>query len=77
MYVNCKLGLRESLICKSPFAGLLQMRLFLYLLVYGVLVAELAEFIELNLALNKLLVLAGPVVHVFTALAAEFYQLIL
>jgi hypothetical protein len=42
-----------------------------------VLAAPFAEFIELNLALNKLLVLACPVVHAFAFLAGKLYQLVL
>ena len=43
----------------------------------GVLAANFAEFFELNLALYKFLVLARPIVDLFTGLAAEFYKLIL
>lgn len=38
---------------------------------------RITEFIELNLALNKLLVLAGPVVYTLTFLAGEFDKLVL
>jgi hypothetical protein len=51
--------------------------LFLYLLMHCVLSAPFAEFIELNLALNKFFILARPIVYVFARLAAEFYKLIL
>ena len=42
-----------------------------------VLTAGVTEFIELNFALNKLLVLASPVIYSFTAFASEFYKLVL
>ena len=42
-----------------------------------VLATRITELIELNLALNKLLVLASPIVYTLTALACEFYKLIL
>ena len=38
---------------------------------------RITEFIELNLALNKLFVLAGPVVYALTFFAGEFDKLIL
>lgn len=44
---------------------------------HGVLVAELAEFIELDLAFDEFLILARPVVHAFAALAGKFDQLVL
>ena len=39
--------------------------------------APITEFIELNLTLNKLFVLASPVVDALTFLAGEFYKLVL
>lgn len=42
-----------------------------------VLSAPFAEFIELNFTLNKLFVLARPIVDVFAGFAAEFDKLIL
>ena len=37
----------------------------------------LAEFLELDFALDKLLVFACPIVHVITLAAGEAYELIL
>ena len=42
-----------------------------------VLSARVTKLIKLNFALNKLLVLATPVVYTFTSFAREFYKLIL
>ena len=42
-----------------------------------VLSARVTELVELNFALNELLVLATPVVYAFTSFAREFYKLIL
>lgn len=52
-------------------------RLLFYLFVNRVLSAPFAEFIELNFTLNKLFVLARPIVDVFAGFAAEFDKLIL
>lgn len=51
--------------------------LFLRFLVLRALLAVLAELQELNLALNFLLVLLGPVIHILALLAREFYQAVL
>ncbi len=42
-----------------------------------VLLAPLAELVELDFALNELLVLARPIVHALAVLADEFDKLIL
>ena len=42
-----------------------------------VLTTRVAEFIELDFALNKLFVLAGPVVYALAGLAGEFDKLVL
>ena len=47
------------------------------LFVSSVSTARIAVFIELNLSLNKLFVLATPVIDALTFLAREFYKLIL
>lgn len=38
---------------------------------------RVAEFIELNLSLNKLFILASPVVYALALLTGEFDQLVL
>ena len=59
---------------KPGSAGFL---LLLCFLVNGMGAAPITEFIELNLTLNKLFVLASPVVDALTFLAGEFYKLVL
>ncbi len=39
--------------------------------------ARIAEFIELDLTLNKLFVLASPIVYALALLAGEFDKLVL
>ena len=39
--------------------------------------ARITEFIELNLSLNKLFVLASPIVYALALLAGEFDKLVL
>jgi hypothetical protein len=39
--------------------------------------ARIAVFIELNLALYKLLILASPIIETLALLAGEFYKLVL
>ena len=55
--------------------GLLE--LLLRLLMHRMLTAPVAVLVELDLALNELLVLARPIIDAFTAFAGEFYKLIL
>lgn len=43
----------------------------------SVLAARVTELIELNLALDELLVLTAPIVNTFAGFAGEFYKLIL
>lgn len=51
--------------------------LFFHFIVLSVSLAPLAVLCDLNLAFNKLLILAGPVVNTLTFLAREFYESIL
>ena len=50
---------------------------FLCLFVHRVLPAGVTELIELDLAFDKLFVLARPVVYALAGLAGEFDQLVL
>jgi hypothetical protein len=43
----------------------------------GLLLAPLAEFVELNLFSDEFLVLAGPVIYSLASPTAEFYKSIL
>lgn len=51
--------------------------LFLRLLMRGMRTTRVAEFIELDLTLNKLFILAGPIVYALALFAGEFDKLIL
>ncbi len=51
--------------------------LFLDLFVLGLLFAPLTIFLELDLASDKLLVLAAPIVDALAGSAGEFYEFIL
>ena len=51
--------------------------LFLDLLVFSLLLAPFAEFVEFDLLSDKFLVLAGPVVDTLAGTAGELYKSIL
>lgn len=55
----------------------LRVLLLLSFLVNCMRAARVTIFFELNLALNKLLVLASPIIEALALLAGEFYKLIL
>lgn len=51
--------------------------LFLCFFVHGLSAAPFAKLLELDLALNKLLILAGPIVNTLTFGAGELYEAVL
>ncbi len=55
----------------------LRVLLLLCFLVNRMSSTRVTIFFELDLALNKLLILASPIIEVLTLLAGEFYKLIL
>ena len=62
---------------ESPLFVLVEKELFLRLLVLGHRAVPLTPFLELYFALDKLLVLARPIVDAAAFSAREFYELIL
>ena len=73
MYTTC--NLRTRLFKKKSPAG--PFSLLLCFFVRRVLATTIAVFIEFDFTLNKLFILASPVVDALASLAGEFDQLVL
>lgn len=70
-------GLKRKVPRGSLALSRLSSLLFLYFVVLSMSFAPLTVLCDFNFALNKLLILAGPIVNTLTFLARELYESIL